>query len=284
MTGGSRTWTYRFMLRGAPPEMDEALVLRLYPRFSGAWRAVKESCVQNALAGQACPVPRVHVTCTDTSILGGAFLVMQLRPGAPLLNAPMEVMPDLLGRTHAALHRLDPEPVLESLRGHGGETSQHRLEGSLEALDEWIGGSPRFGPVVGWLLENRPPEPEPLSICHGDFHPLNVLAEEGEVTGVLDWCDFIAGDPAMDVACTMMLMALHGRRLLSRPDADQVAERYLAAYRASRPLGSDHFDYYRVRRAVLALTEGVGWWQHPLIVQELIAEIRSTTGIAVSEA
>ena len=218
------------------------------------------------------------------SVLGGAFLVMQLMPGRPLLSAPLETVPDRLGEAHAALHRLDPAPVADSLRERGWEASRHRLERTLEALRAWIGRSPRFGPITDWLVENRPPEPEPLSICHGDFHPLNVLIEEGEISGVLDWSDFALADPAMDVAGTMMATALHGRHIFSLPGADRAAERYLASYRTHRPFFARHLDYYRVRQGVLALAYGRGGWRHPLIVRDLVAEIRRTTGITVSGA
>ena len=46
--------------------------------------------------------------------------------------------------------------------------------------------------------------PEANSLCHGDFHPGNVLiAPQGLV--IIDWIDASVGDPAADVARTLLL-------------------------------------------------------------------------------
>ena len=66
---------------------------------------------------------------------------------------------------------------------------------------------------------------------------------------------------------------------------DRMAERYLAAYRAHRTLTGTNLDYYRVRRCVRALVEGAEGqevWQHPLIVQDLLASIHQITNIQLT--
>jgi hypothetical protein len=63
-----------------------------------------------------------------------------------------------------------------------------------------------------------------------------------------------------------------------------VADLYLAAYRAHRPLDGANLDYYRVRRCILALIEGFHGqkvWQHPGIVRDLLAYVQDITGIAI---
>lgn len=42
---------------------------------------------------------------------------------------------------------------------------------------------------------------------HGDLHSRNVLVECGVITGVIDWGDMAAGDPATDLASVWMLFA-----------------------------------------------------------------------------
>ncbi len=284
MRGGSQAHIYRFGLSGAPPGLARTLVLCLYPQGYGAARAVKESLVQNGLARQSYPAPRVHATCADRSILGGAFLVMEFHPGDLMLRAPPEAVPGMLGEAHAALHRIDPRPVLESLRAGGWRASRYRFERELTLLDERTGRHPRLRPVVDWLSANRPPEPEPPSICHGDFHPLNILVRDGEVTGVLDWSDAIFGDPALDVACTMLLIRVFGRHVLSPPESDRAAEKYLESYRAPRPFDPDRLDYYRIRRCLIGLMDGADGqaaWRHPSIARELAADILRVTGVAL---
>ncbi|MCT7953565.1 phosphotransferase [Ancylothrix sp. C2] len=42
---------------------------------------------------------------------------------------------------------------------------------------------------------------------HGDLHPRNVLVENGVLTGVIDWGNITAGDPATDLAAIWMLFS-----------------------------------------------------------------------------
>jgi aminoglycoside phosphotransferase (APT) family kinase protein len=47
---------------------------------------------------------------------------------------------------------------------------------------------------------------------HGDLHGLNVLAVRGSISGVIDFGDLCAGDPATDLACGWLLLDHQGRR------------------------------------------------------------------------
>jgi aminoglycoside phosphotransferase (APT) family kinase protein len=291
LQGGYETSSYRFELDGAPEELSRPLVLRLYPQFRGTGSAIWESAVQNGLAGQGYPVAQAHVLCTDMAVLGGAFFIMDHLPGRPLAVAPPDSVPGLLGQTHAELHNIDPAPLMETLREKGIDDDGYRLESRFH----WLEGKGRELPwlrqAVDWLLDNRPPEPERLSVCHGDYHPLNILYADGKVTGVLDWGGFSIADPAYDVGNTVVLITIALKHLaasmdgLPPIDVDLMAELYLASYRAHRPLDSTNLDYYRVRRCVMSLAQGAEGqkvWQHPLIVRDLLADIHEVTGIQVS--
>lgn len=288
MQGGAAADVWRFRLAGAPAGLDRPLVLRRLPRGYGAARVVKERMVQNALASQGYPAPRVHLTCADPSILGGAFLVLDLLPGGHLLRARAGA-PEMLGKAHAALHGLDAAPVARALGRRSAKPSASRTVQGSPALRTMAIRHPRLRSVVDWLAASRPAEPESLAVCHGDFHPLNVLVEDGRVTGVLDWSNCTVEDPAADVACTMLLIAVPGRRLLapqaSGSEAAWAASRYLDAYRARRALDVGRLDHYRVRRAVIGLADGADGlplWRRPAIVRGLEDEIRRSTGIALT--
>ena len=51
---------------------------------------------------------------------------------------------------------------------------------------------PRYDGPPGWL--------------HGDLHPANVLVNDGQVSGVIDFGDITAGDPASDLSVAWMLL------------------------------------------------------------------------------
>jgi aminoglycoside phosphotransferase (APT) family kinase protein len=291
LQGGYETSTYRFRLEGAPEELCVPLVLRLYPAFYGPRNAIWESAVQNVLAGQGYPVARAHLLCTNMSVLGGAFFVMDYLPGDSLVAAPPETVPGLLGRTHAELHDIDPAPLVEAFHREGITEHEYRLTGRFSWLRDRGEELPWVRPAVEWLLANRPPEPERLSVCHGDFHPLNLLYDNGRVTAVLDWPGFAVADAAFDVGNTLVLLTIACKHLaaslvgLPRVDWDLFARLYLAAYRAHRRLGDTYLAYYRVRRCVSALLEGFDGqqvWQHPLIVRDLLAYVLDTTGIELT--
>ena len=53
---------------------------------------------------------------------------------------------------------------------------------------------------------------------------LNVLVENGAITGIIDWGDITAGDVATDLAAIWMLFADHGARLQAFAAYGKVAE------------------------------------------------------------
>lgn len=46
---------------------------------------------------------------------------------------------------------------------------------------------------------------------HGDLHSRNVILRDGALTGLIDWGDITAGDPATDLACAWTLMDAEAR-------------------------------------------------------------------------
>jgi aminoglycoside phosphotransferase (APT) family kinase protein len=70
------------------------------------------------------------------------------------------------------------------------------------------------------LLRSLANMPDGDRLCHGDFHPMNVLGDAAQPM-VIDWPDASRGDPAADVCRSYLLMKLH---------PEDLAEPYLEAY------------------------------------------------------
>ena len=70
------------------------------------------------------------------------------------------------------------------------------------------------------LLDTIADMPDSDRLCHGDFHPLNILGDTVDPV-VVDWLDARRGDPAADVCRSYLLLKLH---------AAEFAMSYLDAY------------------------------------------------------
>jgi aminoglycoside phosphotransferase (APT) family kinase protein len=291
LRGGYETATYRFKLKHAPDELSKQLVLRLYPQFYGTRNAIWERAIQNVLKEKGFPVAQAYMVCSDLSILGGAFFIMDYLQGQILAAAPLESVPDLLGKTHAELHKIDPSALIEELENLGIPEDDYKLSSRLAWLDTRAEKMPWVRQAVNWLLENCPSEPKRLAVCHGDFHPFNILYADGRVTGVLDWPGFAIADPVFDIANSIVIITISAKHLassmgnFSTVDWDLMANQYLAAYRAHGALDQTNLSYYQARRCVLALIQGVDGqkvWQHPLIVRDMITYVHEVTGIQIT--
>ena len=291
LQGGFETSIFRFQLKGVGDEYSQFLVLRLYPKFYGPDGAIWESSIQNILSSVGYPAAKTHFVCTDMSILGGAFFVMDYIPGQPLMFAHPETVPGLLGETHATLHKIDPQRLISALKEQGFDDHGYRLDSGFNWMQETAIKLPWIDEGVRWLIENRPPEPEHLAVCHGDFHALNILVEKEVVTGIVDWGGFRVADPVFDIANTIVLTTIPAKHLsdnwegYASVDWDLAVELYLSAYKKHKELDSTNLDFYRVRRCLLALIqgyEGQKVWQHPMIVRDLVAYIQKITGIKIT--
>lgn len=105
--------------------------------------------------------------------------------------------------------------------------------------------------------------PDGNILCHGDFHPANViLGRNGPL--IIDWADATSGHPLADVARTSLLLR-HGS-LHSRPGIRRVAIRWIATLfhrfylrRYLRLTGADASDIEKWHTVIAAarLNEGI---------------------------
>ena len=267
MLGGFDTLVYAFALRDPPPELAGPLVLRVYRDAQGPQRARREASLQNGVGALGFPIPRVLLTCADRGVLGGAFLVMQRIPGRVMLDAffgpRVLAMPGLLAALQARLHGLDAEALRRRLDADGTAAAELSVSADLAAMQEQAAAAQLAGlaPGLEWLRAHRPAPPVRLAICHGDFHPLNILLEGRRVSGVLDWAWSKIDDPAWDVGATVALMT---QGPLALPGVLQgvaaaarrwLVARYLRAYAAVRPIDLTAVRFYEALRCVGMLLE-----------------------------
>ena len=264
LTGGYDTQIYALRLDAAPPELAGPLVLRVLRPHHDPARVLREQATQNALADLGYPAPRVRLASADPALLGAPFLLMDFARGRPLVAArPLGMGPKLVA-LQLRLHALDPAPLARALGAAGA------FDGYLDALGQRIAraGLAGLAPLLAWLRRRQPRDDAAPVICHGDFHPQNVLVAEGATTAVLDWPNVLVADPAFDVASTLNILRFvpaglaavpRGLRWLARIAQPLLAARYLGAYRRERPIADARLAYYQVAaglRALVGAAEG----------------------------
>ncbi len=169
----------------------------------------REHRVISALAATEVPVPATYALCTDDSVIGAPFYVMERAPGVPYRTAA-ELRPLGEGRTRGiserlvdtlvALHRIDPASV--------GLADFGRPEGFLSRQvarwgKQYAASRSRDLPAATALqdaLAQTVPAEQPAAIVHGDYRLDNVLLDAGDnLTAVLDWEMATIGDPLTDL-------------------------------------------------------------------------------------
>jgi aminoglycoside phosphotransferase (APT) family kinase protein len=174
---------------------EEGRVLRL---FRGA--RMRESLEREAAAMRAVRsvVPLVPEVFDIIEFDGRPGMVMERVDGPDLItllgSKPWLVWSAgvTLGRAHAQLNATPAPPQLETLKS--------RLR-RVFSRDE-VPPEPRERMFA--LLDSLP---DGDRVCHGDFHPGNVLmSERGPV--VIDWPNASAGDPAADFARSDLLLRM----------------------------------------------------------------------------
>lgn len=249
LSGGANMQSWRFTCRG------EDFVLRRAP--SADWLATRplylanEAEVIRRVEAGGVPAPAVVAELEEADGIGIGFVMRAIAgtadPGTVLSGDPHAMIGDL-ATALARIHALDPNgldflPVLEARAG-------------VEALAERSAAHGGDRPVVAlglaWLRANVPAE-APLRLVHGDLRIGNVMADEGCLTGVLDWELAHLGDPHEDLAYGCMTVWRFGR--LDAPafgftDLDT----YFAAYEAAggAPVDRTRFRFWLVFRTV--------WW------------------------
>lgn len=186
-------------------------VLKLYRRPDARSAAFIEAATLSMLADHGLPTPRVHQVGLFEDRWG---LVMDRAAGETLARFTergVELAPgafEEMLRLHRLIHA-EADPRLPSLTAR----LRWRLA-CIEGIDEALRGR---------LLARLAELPDGDRLCHGDFHPFNILGVPGSAI-VIDWLDAASGPPAADVARSYMLIAAA---------AEDFAAGYVAAYAAA---------------------------------------------------
>jgi aminoglycoside phosphotransferase (APT) family kinase protein len=133
---------------------------------------------------------------------GGRWGLAMTRLHGPSLGSILLANPDRRAASLKAMARLQAH--LHSLSGEGLPSQKERLRECIEVAPDLPADLRRN------LLRRLTELPSGNRLCHGDFHPFNlvVLDHVGAFTelGILDWLDATAGAPEADACRTLILL------------------------------------------------------------------------------
>lgn len=179
-------------------------VVKLYRSGSSPDYVRREARVSQIVCRANLPAPSVYASDRDDGLfeVGGRLGILYEWIDGPTMLRDVASRPWVLvphSKTFAALHA-----QVHSVSGEGLPDLRERIRRAIDGAAEWVSEDLR---VAAHAALDRLPEAH--RVCHGDFHPDNILlGDRGPV--IVDWGPASAGHPAADVAWTILLFRFAG--------------------------------------------------------------------------
>ncbi|KRP54611.1 phosphotransferase family protein [Pseudomonas poae] len=248
---------------------DQEFVLRRPPfghKAKSAHDMGREFRILNQLKDGFPYCPKAYVHCTDESVIGAEFYVMERVNGIILRSdLPPELGLDA-SRTEALcksfidkfveLHRVDYSACGLADLGKPEGYVQRQIRGWSERYEKALTpDAPTWEAVRAWLNDKMPADHPASSIVHNDYRFDNVILDPRtpmQIIGVLDWELTTLGDPLMDLGNTLAYwieaadpapVQLMRRQPSNAPG--MLTRREFVDYYAERAgIQIDNFDFY----------------------------------------
>ncbi|CDZ93447.1 MULTISPECIES: phosphotransferase family protein [Pseudomonadaceae] len=248
---------------------SQELVLRRPPfgqKAKSAHDMGREFRILNRLNAGFPYCPKAYLHCTDVSVIGAEFYVMERVKGIIL----RENMPPELGfspeqtRTlcqsfidkFVDLHNVDYQACGLADLGKPEGYVQRQIDGWIERYERALTpDAPSWEPVKAWLRDKMPADHPKPGIVHNDYRFDNVILDPDnpmQIIGVLDWEMTTIGDPLMDLGNTLAYwieaddpapVQLMRKQPSNAPG--MLTRREFVDYYAERAgIRIDNFDYY----------------------------------------
>ncbi len=200
-------------------------VVKLFRPGTPQFDVDKEFALSSFAASVGVPTPRPKGLVEQDGRKG---IVFQQVSGPTMLAAlsknpwALSHQAKLLAHLHSQVHRHRADPGLPR---------------QMDILSGWISKAPLLTDgekerVLSYLNSLEPGE----QLCHGDFHPDNIII--GEQEWIIDWLNGMSGNPAGDVARTVLLLSFGSLpddtpgalRLAINAMRRRLCRKYIAAY------------------------------------------------------
>jgi aminoglycoside phosphotransferase (APT) family kinase protein len=225
--GGQSNPTYKLDTPGRSYVMRRKPFGKLLPSAHAVDREYK---VITALHKQGFPAAKTYGLCTDDSVLGSAFYIMQMVEGRVFWDQTLPSVSRDERRpifeqeilTLAQLHSYNPDEIGLGDYGRPGNyfsrqvdrwTKQYRAS-ETEKIDE-------VERLIEWLPKTVPQQ-ERVSVVHGDYRLDNMIfaPDKPKVIAVLDWELSTLGDPLADFSYLLMQWIMSGTQRVGLVEAN----------------------------------------------------------------
>jgi len=188
--------------------LGEGMSVRLPRRLASVAMLEHEQCWLPAIASQLpIPVPAPLRIGKPDGQYPWPWSILPWLSGETADLAPLTAdQAKPLARFLRALHVAAPEDAPKN--PSRGVPLQQRATAVEERMSRLARETSLMTPTVTKVWESalQAPPAERATWFHGDLHPQNVLTQNGQLAGAIDWADIAAGDSATDLASIWMLL------------------------------------------------------------------------------
>jgi uncharacterized protein (TIGR02172 family) len=226
-------------------------ICKLFQEWMPASAIEREFAITRLAREAGLPVPAAEELVRVDGRLG---IVFERVAGPSMLKA-LEARPQmifsvsrLLAELHAGMHAISLPP--------GTYSQREQINRGIE----WAKGLSEEEKNSIRAILSRLPDGE--AVCHGDFHPDNVLMN-GYAPVIIDWMTGTRGHPLADVARTALIFQTGGlppgisitRRLLINASRGLIYSAYLKRYLQIHPASRSEIDAWRLPLLAARLSE-----------------------------
>lgn len=197
LAGGASRDTWLFTIQHA--NTVEKIVLRRdlpSQMFDEALTREQEYRLMDAAYQHGVKVAKMRYLCTDTTVLGSPFFIMDYVEGisigrkvitAPELAAARQALPQQMAIELAKIHSLNYQGLDFLQRPPDGHSAASSIVEQVYWILDSLGvQNPTWEWTLRWASQHLP-SPQALCFIHGDFRLGNLLVNEQGLSAVIDW-------------------------------------------------------------------------------------------------
>ena len=205
----------------------------------------KELMVIDLLHQKGIPAPTIEFADPLGTQLGRPFFVMRsagerrVADSASELGERSRSLFFEMGVLQARIHAI-------TLPGSGDLGPEGIVPRDAEALRAELDRHADWAVALGYLARDEAqqfqgsqmPGLEGVALCHGDFHPMQCVEDQGRIAAVLDWESAWAGNPEIDLAVTHAYLDFYCPFATDRMLLRRIRRRAAPPLTLRRPLGA----------------------------------------------